>query len=178
MRIGDTLVVEGRNHLQAVAVVDFFVRGDKFVFEDASRTADEERRTSLRLNLAELEGRLKLLPPESPDRKHAAEELEKKRAELDKLSRPSPPSEGSFMTYKLVEVREGLGTDSKAAQFMSDYYRRVNDHNREAFKDLVPKPAAEGAGELRGYRGLLHLSRRGARVLEHDGPREGVRDAR
>ncbi len=150
VKIGDTLVVEGRNHLQAVAVVDFFVRGEKFVFEDASRTADEERRTSLRLNLAELEGRLKLLPADSPDRKHATEELAKKRAELETLSKSSPPAEGSFMTYKLVEVREGLGTDAKAAQFMSDYYRRVNEHNREAFKDLLPKPAPEGQASYVG----------------------------
>jgi hypothetical protein len=150
VRIGDTLVVEGRNHLQAVAVVDFFVRGQKFEFEDASRTADEERRTSLRLNLAELEGRLKRLPPDSPDRKRASEELEKKRAELEQLNKPTPPSQGSFMTYRLVEVREALGTDDKAARFMSDYYRRVNEHNREAFKDLLPKPAAEGQASYVG----------------------------
>lgn len=150
VRIGNTLVVEGRNHLQAVAVVDFFVRGGKFEFEDASRTAEEERRTSLRLNMAELEGRLKRLPPESPDRARAEEDLKKKRAELEQLSKPSPPTSGSFMTYKLVEVRESLGTDPQAAKFMSEYYRRVNEHNREAFKDLLPKPVAEGQAHYVG----------------------------
>ncbi len=37
--VGTTLVVETPNHLQAVAVVDLFVRDDKFEFADGSNTA-------------------------------------------------------------------------------------------------------------------------------------------
>ncbi len=148
--IGKTLVVQAPNHLQAVAIVDFFVEDSRFDFQDGSHTADEERRTSLRLGLAELEGRLKRLPEASKDKQALAEQYAQKKRELDELSRPSPPTTGSFFTYHLTEVRESLGSDPKAKAHMGDYYRKVNDHNREAFKDWLPKPAAEGQSSYVG----------------------------
>ncbi|HVJ16651.1 MAG TPA: multiheme c-type cytochrome [Polyangiaceae bacterium] len=148
--LGKTLVVETPNHLQAVAVVDFFVDDKDLEFEDASGTAAEERRTSLRLSLAELEARLKRLPDNSADRGALQESMRTKKRELEELSRPTPPKDGSFFTYKLVEVRESLGTDSKAAQHLSSYYQRVNEHNREAFKDVPPKPAIAGQASFVG----------------------------
>ncbi len=148
--LGKTLVVETPNHLQAVAVVDFFVDGKDLDFEDASGTEAEERRNSLRLDLAELEGRLKRLADNSPDRAAVRQGISDKTQKLEELSRPSPPKAGSFFTYRLVEVRESLGTDPKAKEHLSSYYKRVNEHNREAFKDVLPKPAAEGQASFVG----------------------------
>jgi hypothetical protein len=148
--IGKTLVVESPNHLQAVAVVDFFTQGASFEFADATGTEAEERRTSLRLTLAELEGRLKRLPENSPSRGELQGTIGEKKKELEALSRPTPPKQGSFFTYRLVEIRESLGTDAKAAEHMSSYYKRVNEHNREAFKDILPKPAAAGEASFVG----------------------------
>jgi hypothetical protein len=148
--LGKTLVVETPNHLQAVAVVDFFIEGKDASFEDATGIAAEEERTSLRLSMAELEGRLKRLAENSPDRGALHESIRAKKQKLDELSRPTPPKEGSFFTYKLIEVRESLGADPKATEHMSSYYKRVNEHNREAFKDLPPKPAAPGQASFVG----------------------------
>ncbi len=148
--VGKTLVVQAPNHLQAVASVDFHIEDSRFDFQDGSRTADEERRTSLRLGLAELEGRLKRLADTSADKKALADQYAQKKRELEELSRPSPPTKGSFFTYRLTEVRESLGSDEKAKAHMGEYYRKVNDHNREAFKDWLPKPAAEGQSSYVG----------------------------
>jgi hypothetical protein len=148
--LGKTLVVETPNHLQSVAVVDYFVKGKDLDFEDASGTRDEDRRNSLRLSLAELEGRLKRLADNSPDRIAVQNRLRDKRKQLEELSQPKPPKEGSFFTYRLVEIRESLGVDSQAAKHMSSYYKRVNEHNREAFKDVLPKPAEPGKASYVG----------------------------
>jgi hypothetical protein len=47
-------------------------------------------------------------------------------------------------------VRETAGLDPKVASRMSEYYRRVNEHNREAFKDRKPEPALRGSAHYVG----------------------------
>jgi mono/diheme cytochrome c family protein len=50
----------------------------------------------------------------------------------------------------LEEVREGLGSSPVLAQRLDEYYRRVNDHNREALKDRVPVAAKPGDAKYIG----------------------------
>jgi hypothetical protein len=148
--VGTTLVVEAPNHLQAVAVVDFFVKDGKYEFADASRVAKEEGRLSLRGRIAELEGRLQQKGLRADDARAGNSELTRLRAALVEAERKEPAPEGSHFHYRLVEIRDKLGSTPEVAARLDGYYRRVNDHNRVAFGDLKPEPAPEGQSSFVG----------------------------
>jgi len=150
MHLGNTLVVETSNHLQSVAIVDLFVRGAPegtapIAFADASGIARAEELVSLSGRMRELETRIqswekggKVKPEDLAARKA---DLEKLRAEKAKLEEPAPAPSGSFFRYRLVEVREKLGSEPAVKSRMADYYKRVNEHNKIAFADRKPAPA-------------------------------------
>lgn len=150
MQVGNTLVVETSNHLQSVAVVDLFVRGSAagdapITFADASGISRAEELVSLAGRIRELETRIqswekggKVKPEDLAARKA---DLEKLRAERAKLEEPTPAPSGSFFRYRLVEVREKLGTEPSVKKQLTDYYKRVNEHNKTAFADRKPAPA-------------------------------------
>ena len=153
--IGDTLVLQAPNHLQALAYVDLFVKADGFQFADASRIADLERKDSLKGRIEDLERRTQSARAQSDaERTRAFEsELGRLKGELAQLGEKqkvvAEPS-GSFFKYELVEVRESAGSEPKVAARMLDYYRRVNEHNRLAFKDRSPAPAPSGSAHYIG----------------------------
>lgn len=149
MQLGNTLVVETSNHLQSVAVVDLFVRGAAadapINFADASGISRAEELVSLAGRIRELETRIqswekggKVKPEDLAARKA---DLEKLRAEKTKLEEPMPAPSGSFFRYRLVEVREKLGTEPTVKKEITEYYKRVNEHNKTAFADRKPAPA-------------------------------------
>jgi hypothetical protein len=148
--VGKTLVVEAPNHLQAVAVVDFFVKDGKYEFADASQVAAEEGRLSLRGRIAELEGRLAQKGLRPDDARAGSAELVRLRGELAKAERREPAPDGSHFQYRLVEIKDKLGSTPDVAAAMSSYYKRVNEHNRVAFADRKPEPAPEGQSSFVG----------------------------
>jgi hypothetical protein len=148
--VGETLVVETPNHFQAVASVDFVVRDGKYSFADGSGIADEERRQSLMLRIADLQARLDKARGASADLAARRQDLERAKSELAELSKKRPTPEGSFFRYRHLEIREKLGSEPRAAARLADYYRRVNEHNREAFKDVLPPPVPAGASGFVG----------------------------
>ncbi len=147
--IGDTLVVEMPNHLQALGVVDLFVRGSKLKFADGSGLETTERKLEIGRRLRELKARL---DQGGSQRDLATLETERRalEAELAGLPEPKPPAQGSYFRFQTVEVREKLGSDAAVAAHIDGYYRRVNDHNREAFKDEVPPPVEPGKASFIG----------------------------
>jgi hypothetical protein len=151
--VGDTLVVQTSNHLQTLAYVDFFVKGDDFSFQDGMGLQLEERRQSVARRMAELERRLAAWRAEQPPPQERISGAERDREqlarELTSLSAPVTTS-GSVFRYHLAEVREGAGSEAAVAARMSEYYRRVNAHNREAFQDRTPAPAPAGAAHYIG----------------------------
>lgn len=149
--VGQTLVVETPNHLQAVASVDLFVKDGSYSFADGSGIADEERRQSLMLRISDLEARLDKARGAPSDLAARRRDLERSKAELATLSKERPAPAGSFFRYRYLEIREKLGTDAKASERLSEYYRRVNEHNRDAFKDVLPPPVPAGES---GYVGV------------------------
>lgn len=149
--VGQTLVVETPNHLQAVAEVDLFVRDGSYSFADGSGIADEERRQSLMLRIADLKARLDKAQGASADLAARRRDLERATKELDELSKERPAPESSFFRYRYTEIREKLGSEQRAAARLADYYKRVNEHNREAFKDVLPPPVSAGES---GYVGV------------------------
>ena len=149
--IGSTLIVETSNHLQNIAVVDLFVRpGEKspLVFADAGGVAKADELISLGARIRDLENRINswerdrtIAEKDLTDRKA---DLEKLRAEKAKLEAEAAPVKGSFFRYKAIEVREKYGSEKSVADRMLSYYKRVNAHNKEAFKDRVPEPPPKG----------------------------------
>jgi hypothetical protein len=152
--VGSTLVVEAPNHLQALGVVDLFVRGDKFEFADGSNTAEAAERESLAARIVELEARLSAA---SSAGKTAETDLAARRVDLERmkaqqktLTAPSVPAQGSFFQYRLVEVREAQGSEPTVQSLLDGYYKRVNDHNHDVFKDKLPLPAPAGQSHYVG----------------------------
>jgi len=152
--VGSTLVVEAPNHLQAMGVVDLFVRDDRYEFADGSNTAAAAERESLTARIAELDARLAAAnnAGKTADADLAARrvDLEHMKAQLKALSAPTVPAQGSFFQYRLVEVRENLGREQAVQTLLDGYYQRVNEHNRDVFKGKLPVPAAEGQSHYVG----------------------------
>jgi len=152
--VGSTLVVEAPNHLQALGVVDLFVRDDKFEFADGSNTAQAAERESLGARISELEARISAAS--SADKAKDADlaarraDLERMKARQKAISRPSVPVQGSFFQYRLVEVRAALGSEPTVQGLMAGYYQRVNQHNHDVFKDKLPLPAPAGQSHYVG----------------------------
>jgi hypothetical protein len=150
--VGSTLVVESPNHLQSFYVVDLFVKDGRFVFSNADQNA--EQKSELDAQIKDLESRI-----DAAERAGARKsDLDARRADLENLrqkraalSKSQKPVEGSHYRTELVEVRERLGDDASVQKRMSEYYRRVNEHNREAFKDKLPAPVAANQS---GYVGV------------------------
>src|SRR5450755_2639814 len=152
--VGSTLVVEAPNHLQALGVVDLFVRNDKFEFADGSNTAQAAELESVQGRVGELERRLAAADPSGksadPDLTARRADLARLKAEQQKLAAPSVPVQGSFFQYRLVEVRDGLGSSPTVHALIDGYYQRVNEHNHEVFKDKLPEPAPAGQSHYVG----------------------------
>lgn len=149
--IGSTLVVETANHLQTVSVVDVYLRGKsegKVELADGSGVERAAKIADLSGRIRELEARInsweqggKVDPKDLAARKADLEKLRKERAALE--AQQTTPA-GSFFRYRVQEVREGLGEAKPVTSLMRGYYKRVNEHNKKAFADLEPLPAAEG----------------------------------
>jgi hypothetical protein len=157
--IGNVLVVQTSNHLQTVGVVDFFVQGSDYKFQDATGTANAEALLSLKKRIRDYEGRLaeweKDTTQKADDLAARRADLKKMRDEEARLVNQAPPKSGSFFRYQLVEVREKLGRDPKVAERMTSFYKRVNDHNKTAFAGRRPPEVPAGKS---GYAGIAVCS--------------------
>lgn len=155
--IGNTLIVETSNHLQTLGYVDLFVKGDDFAFRDGMDLEQSERRESLQRRMAEIDQRLSRWQSQSPvpseqialgQQQRAA--LEGDLARLNATKTAAQNAMGSFFRYQVAEVREKAGSDPSVVNVTAAYYRRVNEHNREAFRDRVPEPAPAGTSHYVG----------------------------
>jgi hypothetical protein len=165
--VGDALVVQAPNHLQGIGVVDLYVREGSFRFADGSGLELSEERSRLERRIEELERRLVdwerpnsgLSPAEVSARRQDLEQLKARRASL---KAPEAPKTGSFFRYELVQVRESLGVDEQVTRRLEAYYKRVNEHNRQAFADVTPAPAGEGQSSYVGVNqcSTCHLEER------------------
>jgi hypothetical protein len=155
--VGNTLVVQSPNHLQALAYVDLFVAGDDFSFEDGIGIELAERHASVKARVAELEARRARWAADNASATEATaaidKELERARADLAELDRRAATPRavtGSSFRYAEELVRETRGSDANVARRMSEYYRRVNDHNRTALAQRKPPELPLGTA---GYAG-------------------------
>jgi hypothetical protein len=145
-------VVEAANHAQTLGVVDLFVRdtrdGVPIRFSDAGGVARAEELLALARRIHDLEARVaswerdNSIKPDDLAARRA--DLERIRAEKARLEIVRHVSQGSYFRYQSVEIRDRLGTDKAISATLQQYYRRVNEHNRVAFKDRVPIPIEAG----------------------------------
>jgi len=162
--VGKTLVVSTSNHLQTVAVVDLFVDAaaptGPLAFADAGGVAKAEELVSVSDRIRDLELRLdgweKSKNVNAADVEARRHDLADLRSQKAKLEEPTAPPAGSYFRYGVVEVRDALGADESAKQVTLGYYKRVNDHNKDAFKDRVPEAPEKGKP---GFVGIDECSR-------------------
>ena len=152
-QVGGVLIVQGGNHLQSVGVLDLFVReplvpGHVVRFADATGLELARKREELASRIDELHVKIaawerdpKVAPDDVAARRRELADLEGQQTALE--TRP-PPAQGSFFRYAVKEMRRTLGKDPAVEADLLSYYRAVDDHNRVAFADRVPPPAAAG----------------------------------
>jgi hypothetical protein len=150
-QVNGVLIVQGGNHLQSAAVLDLFVReplvpGHVVRFADATGLELARRREELSRRIDELHTKIaawerdpKVAPGDVAARRRELGDLEAQQAALD--TKP-PPAQGSFFRYAVKEMRPSLGKDPAVEADLLSYYRAVDDHNRVAFADRQPQPAA------------------------------------
>ena len=153
--VGTTLVVEAPNHLQALGVVDLFVRDDKFEFADGSNTAQAAERESLAARIVELEARLSAASSagKTAERRSGGAARRSRTDESPAkdrwLHRASPRRAASFSTAWSKCVKRWAAS-KRCRALMDGYYQRVNDHNHDVFKDKLPLPAPAGQSHYVG----------------------------
>ena len=137
-RVGNVLVVETGNHLQTLGVLDFYVKDGSFKFADGSGLDKAQKRASLMRQIDELRGRIAMNPNVDGEQKKRLEKLEAEKKTLDDVA---PPQSGSFFRWTTIEVRDTLGRDDGVKKELTEYYKRVNDMNRAAFANKMPRPS-------------------------------------
>jgi hypothetical protein len=158
-QVGTVLIAQAANHLQTVAVLDLYVRepvapGHLIAFADGTGLDLARKREDLARRIDELHVKLAAW---ARDPSIAPGDVDARRAELavlegqrDALDRKAPPAAGNFFRYTVKEIRESLGKDPATEETLRAYYKSVNDHNRAAFADRVPVPAAAGQASFVG----------------------------
>jgi 2',3'-cyclic-nucleotide 2'-phosphodiesterase (5'-nucleotidase family) len=155
---GSTLVVEAANHLQTITTVDLFVHDagkGPIVFADSGGIAKADELLSVSERIREIEAKINSWEQDKTvkeaDLAARKADLARLRADKARLEATAPPKDGSFFLSRSVEIRVELGSNPEAKNVMSEYYRRVNDHNKVAFADRRPPPTAPGQA---GYIGV------------------------
>jgi hypothetical protein len=155
---GSTLVVELSNHLQTTARLDLFFREEpggtgRIQLADGSGLARAEQLLGISQQIRDLEHRINGWESSKVVRADdlAARKKDLERLRTEKLTLESQTTEtptGSYFKYALVEVREKLGKEPGMEEVTLGYYKRVNDHNAEAFKGRMPPSAGDGPAYL------------------------------
>lgn len=158
--VGGTLVVETSNHLQTVAVLDVFVNEPagatgRIQLSDGGGLARAEQLIELSQRVRDLENRINgwekdknVSPADLSERKKDLARVKQEKSQLESTVDPTPVQ--SYFKYSLVEVRDKLGEDPTMQGVVLGYYKRVNDHNREAFKGRTPPEPEKGAASYIG----------------------------
>jgi hypothetical protein len=141
-------IVHAGRHGQGLVVIDLFGP-----FEAQRRLADVSvwTRTAERDHLVADAAALRTRLGDWEREGRAASELADMRARLAEAETriaavvAAPSATGPRLSARLVELPPEAPRDASVRGRMDDYFRRVNDHNREAFASHLPAPAPEGA---------------------------------
>lgn len=145
-QIGDTTLLHAGRHGHGMLVLDLVRRGHG-LWSDASEWTRERRRATLDHRIANLETRIVAWEQDSSVDSHDLDEqrsnLARLRAERERIDQAAPGTGNVFFAHYL-EIGPDRARDPDIAALLGAQARRVNAHNRDAFADVVPPPAAEG----------------------------------
>ncbi len=155
--IGRTLVVETANHAQTASIIDIFVtvpHEKPIQLSDAGGVQRAAQIAELSSRVRDLEHRIngwekggKINEKDLAARKKDLKKFRKERAALEAKE---VTVSGNFFRYRVLEIRDGLGQDPKVGQALTTYYKRVNDHNKQALADRKPATVAKGEARYIG----------------------------
>jgi hypothetical protein len=174
-QVGDVLIVQAANHLQSVAVLDLYVReslspGHVVKFSDGTGLELARKRDDLARRIDDLHVKLASWardPSIAPgDIEARRKELAALEAERDALDAKPPPAKGSFFRYTIKEIRDALGSDPSIETSLMTYYKAVDAHNRAAFADRLPEPAAPGQATYVGIDACTNCHARAREVWQ------------
>ncbi len=176
-RLGDVLILQTGNHLTTVGALDLVVRRGSVAFADGTGLELGQKREEKRARVDELRNRIALWEHDPAIKK---EDLDARRAELAKVEgelasldvHPVPP-EGSYFRYTTEEIRDKLGSDPAVKSAELAYYKQINDHNRVALADRMPRPAVPGEPTYMGIDACANKCHKDAREVW-----EGTRHAK
>ena len=153
-RIGNVIVAEASNHLQTVAVLDLFVKGGSYSFADGTGLEKGIKREALTRRITELRGKIATWEKEGKVDKKDIDarkaDLARLEVERDDLDKQAPPQKGSFFRYTVKEIRDSLGSSPDTHAQLLAYYKKVNDRNKELFKDRKPRDVSKGEAKYIG----------------------------
>jgi hypothetical protein len=155
MAAGGGLVLHAARHGRGLLVVDVWRRGDGGSWTDVGelgRQSEQERleqaAKALRARIAEWEADSDVKPDDLEAQRARLKDLE---GQIGRAARPRPvPEDGNVVAARYQELPDEAPRDPKVTAALDAFFRRVNDHNREAFADLAPPPVPEGGA---GYVG-------------------------
>lgn len=141
-----SLMLHAGREGQHLLVADLQLKGQG-ALRDVSAWTREGARKQLETQRKELAERIRAWERD-PNTK--PEELANQRARLAQMegelsSQKTPSFDGRWLNARILELSpEVIGEPTIAAK-VDAYDKRVNEHNRTALAQLLPKPAAEGA---------------------------------
>ena len=144
--VGPGVVVHASRQGQGLLVIDVFRTGAG-TWTDVGAWSRQVERTRIEQSISVLEARLAEWNRD-PNANRA--EVDQQKAHLAELRSDDaalsnrPQTEGNFFAARFVELTQDHASDASVKEAMKAYSHRVNEHNREAFANLLPKPAAEG----------------------------------
>lgn len=144
---GEAALLRAGRQGQGLLVVDVYLHGQA-PFVDVSEWTLSERRADLQGRIAELTKRVQTWQGDpSVDKAGLAEQRARLAGLTDELARLQPTAAHNTNAFRAAYVPLGAEQpkDPKITGLLGAYDARVNEHNRIAFADVRPKPAAEGA---------------------------------
>jgi hypothetical protein len=131
--LGSSVVLHAGREGQRLLVVDLELDGQGS-FHDESEWTFEHEKKDLTTQAKELAGQKQRLAS-------MKSELQKKRA---------PKYEGRWLSARIVDLAPEIKGEPKITAKMDAFDRRVNEHNRTALSDVLPKKAPEGSASYAG----------------------------
>lgn len=141
-----TLLRAGRQG-QGLLVVDVYLEGSA-AFVDVSDWTRRENNKALQARIDDLAQRVSAWEKDQHVDRTSVEEQRRKlggmRTELEQAERVADPK-GNAFSARYEPLTHAQTGDPQIAGVIDDYDARVNDHNKVAFADVMPAPAAAGA---------------------------------
>jgi len=151
-RVGGTMLLRAAHRGHGLLVVDL-VRAGEGPFLDVSEWTRKARKQALARTIEELRARMaewKRDPKVHRTRLGEQEaRLARLRSEIAALDRPLPAT-GNTLSARFIELGPEAPVDREVGALLDAHDVRVNEHNRVALDDVLPKPVPKG---MPGYLG-------------------------